>query len=337
MAHEIEELDGAAYALQPAWHGLGTVIDHLMTADEASAAAGLDWEVGLEPVYDRYGQEIGGHSADIRWSVRLDLDERDVRRYLGQVTADYAIVQNRDLFKVCEAICGEGAARFESALSMRNGRVVAVVVNLHEPFMVKDEEVRPFFVATTGHDGSRRVDLLYTSVRVVCMNTLNMALDSTKHHAKLSHVGRVQDRAMVAAECLASGREYFEAQRVAFTNMAEQEIDAAFREAYLRCLFPAGESKASLTCAKKNRAFVADLFEGGQAGAYSDACHGTVFGLYQAAVEYFDHHTSKECASDERRAEQLLLGEGTIARRKQHAFELAAKGIKVRDAVFAGE
>jgi len=49
------------------------------------------------------------------------------------------------------------------------------------------------------------------------MNTLNMALDSTKHHAKLSHVGRVQDRAMVAAECLASGREYFEAQRVAFT------------------------------------------------------------------------------------------------------------------------
>ena len=110
MAHEIEELDGADYALQPAWHGLGTVIDHLMTADEASAAAGLYWEVGLEPVYDRYGQEIGGHKADLRWSVRLDLDDR---RYDGLVK------------KVCGGAC--------STISPRSMKITRSATDLAKP------------------------------------------------------------------------------------------------------------------------------------------------------------------------------------------------------------
>jgi phage/plasmid-like protein (TIGR03299 family) len=334
MAHEIEELDGAAYALKPAWHGLGAVLDHLMTADEALEAAQLGWEVGLEPMHDRFGAVVDGPRGSWRWTVRKDLPETDVRRYLGRLTSDYTVVQNRELFSYCEALCGESGAKFESALSMRNGRLVAVVLNAGESMAVKDDVIEQYFVATTSHDGSRQLDLLFTPIRVVCSNTLSMALEGAKNRATLMHVGDVSKRALVAAECLKEGRAYFDRQQGVLTELAEAQVDAAFERAYLEVLFPAGDTPRAQTAADKQRSAVADLFHGGQAGAFQVACHGTAYGLYNAVVEYVDHGIARQGGrTEESRAESLLLQGNGLQARKQQAFDVLQRGLTVRDRV----
>ena len=69
MAHEISSVNGvneAMYALKPAWHGLGTVLNHAPSSQQAITAAHLDWQVAMEPIQTLAGTEIPDHFATVR-------------------------------------------------------------------------------------------------------------------------------------------------------------------------------------------------------------------------------------------------------------------------------
>ena len=157
-----------------AWHGLGTVIpDDVVTADRALDLAGLDWDVVPQPLYHGALTDpalhipIASHVANVRTTDG---------RVLGVVGDQYRIVQNRDAFAFVDDLLDTGGAKFHTAGALSGGRIVWILARLPEGIMIAGENIDPFILFTHAHDGTRAITVAATPIRVVCRNTLNIAL-----------------------------------------------------------------------------------------------------------------------------------------------------------------
>ena len=188
MAHEIDfstQAQGSAmFAYQPAWHGFGTVVSEAQTSADALRIAGLDWTVALTDLAaimpDGSHQPIDTHRATMR---------TDTHRALGAVGMRYQPLQNRDAFAWMDEVVGEELAIWHTCGSLRGGKDVWMLAKLPGNIEVCDRDVLDKYVLiTNNHAGTGAVRLFPTSVRVVCANTLRLAIsevDSNKSDAGL--------------------------------------------------------------------------------------------------------------------------------------------------------
>ncbi len=211
MAHEIDfttQAQGSAmFAYQPAWHGFGTVVQDAQTSADALRIAGLDWEVRLTDLAaimpDGSHQPIDTHRATMR---------TDTGRALGAVGLRYQPLQNRDAFAWMDEVVGESLAIWHTCGSLRGGKRVWMLAKLPGNLEVTDRDVLDKYVLiTNSHDGTGAVRLFPTSVRVVCANTLRLALGDADRKTdsglplglKLFHtVGSLSRRVQKAKELL---------------------------------------------------------------------------------------------------------------------------------------
>jgi phage/plasmid-like protein (TIGR03299 family) len=188
MAHEIDfttQAQGSAmFAYKPAWHGFGTVVSEAQTSADALRIAGLDWTVALTDLAaimpDGSHQPIDTHRATMR---------TDTGKALGAVGLRYQPLQNRDAFAWMDEVVGEQLAIWETCGSLRGGKDVWMLAKLPGNLEVCDRDVLDKYVLiTNNHAGTGAVRLFPTSVRVVCANTLRLAIsevDSNKSDAGL--------------------------------------------------------------------------------------------------------------------------------------------------------
>lgn len=188
MAHEIDfttQAQGSAmFAYQPAWHGFGTVVSEAQTSADALRIAGLDWTVALTDLAaimpDGSHQPIDTHRATMR---------TDTGKALGAVGLRYQPLQNRDAFAWMDEVMGEKLAIWHTCGSLRGGKDVWMLAKLPGNLEVCDRDVLDKYVLiTNNHAGTGAVRLFPTSVRVVCANTLRLAIsevDSNKSDAGL--------------------------------------------------------------------------------------------------------------------------------------------------------
>ncbi|GIW95182.1 MAG: hypothetical protein KatS3mg110_3223 [Pirellulaceae bacterium] len=175
MAHEITiRPDGtaeAAFAMEPAWHGLGVVIDHAMSSEEAIKAAQLDWIVELAPLkasWNNVDRKVTNAFATVR------TDTGDV---LGIVSHKYKVVQNYEAFCFLDSLVEEGQMTYESAFSLKGGKKVVLLARLPSvDQIVPDDLLQRYLLLSLSHDGSSGILFGPTSVRVVCANTYALAL-----------------------------------------------------------------------------------------------------------------------------------------------------------------
>jgi phage/plasmid-like protein (TIGR03299 family) len=200
MAHglEIFGTGEAAFftARQPAWHRLGTVTPGALTAEEALRVAHLgDWQVTKRPIMTTAPDGTGLPVTDRFATVRRNPDPLGPgHTVLGVVGNDYEVIQNEEAFAFLTALAGHGDAVFETAGSLDGGRKVFVTMRLPEPLRVAgDDDVDLYVVVTTGHDGSAGFLATPTPVRVVCQNTLSMALSRSRHVQSVRHDGRARE------------------------------------------------------------------------------------------------------------------------------------------------
>lgn len=237
MAHEIDESAGyaaAAFARQPAWHKLGKVLPELMSPEEALQAAGLDWEVECQPTYRI---NAGGNYETIE--DRRIVVRKDTQRILGHVGNQYVPLQNRAQKDFMEGLMGEGC-KIESAGALRDGKRVWFLADIQSTFEpVPGDPVKPFLLCINGHDGLTRWQAMLTEVRVVCSNTLAVAMDSLKRKdarfITLKHNGRLDENIEQAknALMLAKGQnEWFAEQAKALVakKMRTQQLSQFFVE-----------------------------------------------------------------------------------------------------------
>ena len=193
---------------EPAWHGLGEVIADAPTSADAIKIAGLDWDVIPKPIFDEFGRELPGYKVNMRSSDNLPL---------GIVTDRYKIVQNSEAFAFTDELLGCGV-RYETAGSLASGKRVWMLARM-ENTLLAEEEIAPYLVFTNAHDGTGAIRVAITPVRVVCQNTLNLALAQAERHWSCVHKGDIKSKLEEARFTLSSAKRYMEALEEEFGEL----------------------------------------------------------------------------------------------------------------------
>jgi phage/plasmid-like protein (TIGR03299 family) len=216
MPHEIDfttmAQGSAMFAYEPAWHGHGTVVQAAQTSADALRIAGLDWDVQLTDLAADFGPECEGQRYKPVTTHRATF-RSDTGATLGAVGMRYQPLQNREAFAWMDEVVGESLAIWHTCGSLREGRKVWMLAKLPGNLEVCDRDLLDKYVLiTNSHDGTGAVRLFPTSVRVVCANTLRLAIseaDSNKSESglplglKLFHrAGSLANRVQKAKELL---------------------------------------------------------------------------------------------------------------------------------------
>lgn len=178
MAANVETM---FYVRETPWHGLGTRVMEAPGSEDALELAGLNWKVRQEPIYTDNNLLIPGYKANVR-----DLDDK----VLGVVTDRYKVVQNDEAFAFTDGLLGEGV-RYETAGALLDGRKVWILARMPREFIINGEQISPYLVFSNTHDGSGAIKVAVTPIRVVCNNTLNLALSTAKRSWSMVHTGDV--------------------------------------------------------------------------------------------------------------------------------------------------
>ena len=195
MAANVETM---FYVREKPWHGLGTRVENALASDEALTLAGLDWHVIQRRVYTADGTEVEGYRVNVRNSDN---------RALGIVSDRYKVVQNREAFKFTDDLLGEGVT-YETAGSIQDGRRVWMLAKMPKRYIIAGDEIEPYLVVMNSHDGSSGIKVAMTPVRVVCQNTLNLALNTAKRVWTTKHTENVKSRIYEARETLHLAEDY---------------------------------------------------------------------------------------------------------------------------------
>ena len=186
------------YVREKPWHGLGTRVEEAPTSADALICAGLDWEVVQKDVYTEDGSLISGYKANTR-----NTDDA----VLGIVSNRYQVVQNRDAFQFTDDLLGAGVT-YETAGALQGGRKVWMLARMPQRYIIAGDEIAPYLVVMNSHDGSSGIKVAMTPIRVVCQNTLNLALNSAKRTWTTKHTENVMNRVHEARETLMLAEKY---------------------------------------------------------------------------------------------------------------------------------
>lgn len=225
MAANVEEMFSVR---ETPWHGMGRVIESAPTSEDAIKLAGLDWEVVPQKVYTEKGIEIPGATVNIRTSDN---------KPLGIVGDRYQIVQNSEAFAFTDALLGEGV-RYETAGSLKEGKIIWMLAKLPNKFKVLGEKVDPFVVFTNTHDGTGAVKVIMTPVRVCCQNTLNMAIKTASRSWSARHTGSIQGKLDDAITTLNLAKKYMEATQETFEDLYKVKLTKKKIEQALENIIP---------------------------------------------------------------------------------------------------
>lgn len=233
MAHEVESMFSANRVVP--WHyemtkDVTKLIQEAPTSADALHLAGLDWEVKKTPVYTDAGIEIPGYKANVR---------NTDGKVLGIVSDRYQIVQNKEAFEFTDKLVGEtenGVVRYETAGSLCGGKKIWLLAKMPTK-KILDDDIDPYMFFSNSHDGSGAIKVGMSPVRIVCANTLSMALNSAKRQWSTKHMGDMDSKLAEAKMCLQLADKYMnslaeEAERLAEAKLYKEQIDEILDEMF---------------------------------------------------------------------------------------------------------
>ena len=191
---------------------------------------GLDGGAGA-CVYAGYNEMVKGYKANVRSSDR---------KVLGVVSDRYKVVQNTDAFSFTDELLGKGV-RYETAGSLQEGKKVWLLARLPREYIIAGERISPYLVFSNTHDGSGSVKVAVTPVRVVCNNTLNLALDTAKRSFSMIHTGNIRDKMQEAKDTLFMAEKYMDNLGIEFEQLRRQKMTDAQVKEYIGLLLPMEE------------------------------------------------------------------------------------------------
>lgn len=224
------------------WHGLGTIVKEAPDSREALRLAGLDWEVHQKPVYTESGI-IPGYKANVRSTDQ---------KVLGVVTDRYKVVQNTEAFAFTDALLGNGV-RYETTGSLQGGRKVWLLARLPREYIISGERISPYLVFSNTHDGSGAVRVAVTPVRVVCNNTLNLALQTASRSWSMVHTGDIKGKIREAEDTLFKAEDYMDKLGNEFEALRRKKVTDRQLMEYIETLLPVAKNTTKIQVKNINR------------------------------------------------------------------------------------
>lgn len=299
MAHNLEENNGqVAFALRgkPAWHNLANKIfgeEEIVTTQSMLSEAKLsNWNVRLEAMAD-HTPESYRDSSGAQLVLRTNPFDSGTD-VLSVVGSRYKVVQNEELFAFADNILdGDESCKWESAGSLKKGKVVFGSLTVPRTMVLDpqgaNDETKLYLIVWTSHDGSVAVQAAVTPVRVVCQNTLNLAMRNAKQSFKIRHTQSVEGRIQVARETLGLALGYFdefekEAQALYSQSITDKQFSDLIKTIYPK---PEKDSKGALKKWENKVVLLDDLYHNSPTNA---TIKGTKWGAFNALTERLDYY-----------------------------------------------
>ncbi len=316
MAHELSVQNNRAemfyYGDRP-WHGLGTAVDHALTAAEAIEAASLDWLVEKREIFFKTQDDSGEAKYDQTKgfaTVRTDLNIP-----LGVVSDKYQPIQNHEAFNFIDTLVASRDAKFHTAGALFDGAKVWILAKLPGHITVKDDDmVDKYLVLMNAHNGKSALRCFFSPIRVVCMNTLRQALASAETTVSIEHTGNVQHKVVEARRVLGIANDYFDQIGNVFKVFAGREItDEEFR-VYMDNIMPEVSTRSKNIREKIERFY--------HEGAGSELAGHTLWGAYNSISEWTDHARTDYVKQPDRYIDTINFGSGAEIKTKAYTEAL---------------
>jgi phage/plasmid-like protein (TIGR03299 family) len=307
------------YVGEKPWHGLGVKLEKAATSAEAITAAGLDWAVEKRPVtfLDNEGKsrEVPGKFVTVR---------ADTQKPLGVVGSDWTPIQNREAFSFFDAVVGEKLAIYHTAGALGDGQRVWILAKLPGHIrVIGDDVVEKFLLLSNGHDGGLAYRMGFTPIRVVCQNTLNIALkEGSILSAKLRHTSGIGLRVNEVREQLGIVAGLYQTFEELSKRLVQVPMSVSRASDFFKgTIIPKpkeGETELGAR-SKKMLEDVLNLFEHGR-GNDLPGVKGTAWAAFNAVTEFADYRPVRG-GDEASRAHSILWGYGADI--KQRAWDAA--------------
>lgn len=222
MAHNIESMFSSR---EKPWHELGKVVAGALSSEEAITAAGLDWNVNQVSITHK--DKDSGYFLNYR-----DTDDT----ILGVVGSRYKIVQNKEAFNFADSLL-EQDLQYETAGSLGEGKRIWLLAKMPDT-SIFDDVIEPYLCLTNSHDGSGSLKVVMTPVRVVCQNTLNLALRTAERQWSVRHTTNIDSKLYEARHTLKLAQDYMESFALSAEMLHGIKIDSVNFGKLKSTLFP---------------------------------------------------------------------------------------------------
>lgn len=314
MAHEIDMSTGRAaayYAETPAWHGLGRVTEEAQTSSEALALAGLDYYVEKKPIFHPRPSPLDGRTMFEEIPGYVATVRRDTGAALGVVSPLYRVIQNVEQFDILDTILGDEGIVYESAGALRGGSHVWLLARIPQSIEIADGDTQiPYMLLHTSHDGSTAMTIAPTAVRVVCQNTLNIAMGRARgdNSIKVSHRGDIAKKVADAREALGISLSAFAEYTMIARRLAEKKIGRTDAASYFARLVTGNTEEALEDASTQMRNLHKGLMDSYETDPRQTmpGIRGTAWAALNAFTQHIDHDARTRGASEQERRENRL-------------------------------
>jgi phage/plasmid-like protein (TIGR03299 family) len=316
---------------EKAWHGLGQIVQDYPTSEEAIIHAGLNYEVIKQPLFTYEGDSItiSNHPIKTHYAT-IRTDSFDV---LGIVGSKYEIVQNRTAFTFFDSLVQDGSGiKYETAGALGNGERIFITAKLPDILRIgRNDDIEQFIFLTTSHDGSGSIMAAFTPVRIVCNNTLNMALRNHSNAVYIKHTANAEQKLQEAARIMSISQNTGEMLEHLFNQWAKTRVSDAETKKLIR-LAMSPNKEVFKAIAENNTAFeFSQQFENicSRVEEYAFTAEtqqmqttaGTLYGTYNAITGFYQN--VNEYKDQNHKTNSIMFGTGLD--RTKAAFDICSK------------
>lgn len=336
MAHNINRTNGkdSFFSVkQKAWHGLGQIVEDYPTSAQAIVHAGLDFEVEKRRIFTHGGNESFTNVALDMGNVEIKnffaTARKDTDQILGVVGSKYEVVQNKSAFVFFDSLVADNGIKYETAGALGQGERIFITAKMPEVIKIgRKDIIEEYIFLTTSHDGSGSIIAAFTPVRIVCNNTLNMALKNHSNAVFIKHTANAEVKLKEAARIIQIAETTSEMLDTLFNKWAKVFVNDAEVKKLIR-LAMSPDKEVFQAIATANTAFeFSKYFEDvcGQVFEYAmtspsqqmETTKGTLFGAYNAVTGYFQN--VKTFTDENAKLNSIMFGAGLDKTKK--AFEI---------------
>ena len=304
-----------AYAGEKPWHGLGNKLTTLQPLDVWKRQAGMDWMIEESEVRYITGNHTVG--AIHTFPEQKVLYRSDTKRPLAVVSKRFQVVQPEEVLEFYRDLTEHAGFELETAGVLKEGRKFWALARTGQSATLKGkDQVNGYLLLATACDGSLATTAQFTSVRVVCNNTLQIALGDSRGAVKVPH--RSEFNADAVKQQLGITVAPWNRFVAKMKDLVACPVDPDSVDGLLRRMltYPGQPGQAPVVNEQAMRS-VRALYDGGGRGAQLASSRGTAWGLLNSVTEYVDHH--RRARSDDHRREAAWFGQG--AQFKQRAWD----------------
>ena len=311
MAHLVETM---AYVGTTPWHGLGNQLTENQPIDVWAKEAGMDWSIREAPVRFIAGNDAYTGSI-MTFPENKVLFRSDTNAPLSVVSQRYQVVQPREILEFYRDLTEVSGFELETAGVLKGGRKIWALAKTGQSMALKGNDVtNGYILLATACDGTLATTAQFTSIRVVCNNTLAVALaNSNRGVVKVPH--NTSFDAQAVKKQLGISVSAWDEFMYGLKNLSERKVKPAEAQNYVWRVFNDGSNKSS-TSSSNERAMakVMALFEGSGQGADLSSAKGTAFGLLNSITEFVDHE--RRALNPDNRLDSAWFGQGAAIKQK---------------------